>query len=174
MQHKLIGMRYLSILTLVLLGLTSCEPDYETNYSQDDYVYETDSIVHVDEIYSDGGTLPNWSPTFGTNDLVGTKWVIYRVREGYTTTTTSDTIEFTTDTKYTVNGVGHTFRTYNYSGITGSTNYQLNFNQLLTLGGSNYSGQVSLLFIEDGMIIGNEFHDLQNVSLVYRVWMRKI
>lgn len=167
-------MRYLSVLFVLVLGLTSCEPDYETNYSQDDYTYETDSLVHVDDIYTDGGVLDTWGTNFGTNDLVGTKWEIHRVMQGYANTYPSDTIEFVTDNKYTINGVGHDFRTYNYSGITGSTNYQLNFNLLSTLGGSNYSGQVSLLFIEDGVITGNEFHDLQNASLVYRVWMRKL
>lgn len=174
MGYKLIVMRYLSILFVLSLGLLSCEVENETNYSQDDYTYQEDSLVHVDDIYSDGGILPDWGASFGTNDLVGTKWEIYRIIQGYANSYVSDTLEFITDNKYTINGVGHDFRTYNYSGITGSTNYQLNINLLSTLGGSNYSGQVGLLFIEDGFIAGNEFHDLLNASLVYRVWMKKL
>ena len=169
------------IYTIILIGLTtltSCDPDEETVYAENqEMVVDTTYSEYPYNKYNDldydhMGTLPNWGTSFGVNDLVGTKWVITRVFNGYAYTMYSDTLKFINGTEYTLNSL--TPRTYTFSGITGSTNKSLTLNFLTTLGGSNYSGQVGLFFIQDGLINGAEFHDTQNQSLIYKIWVEKI
>ena len=170
--------KIIKICLLLVIGLTSCDPNDDTIYSENQTMGEDNSVnewnynQYADDNYSYEGTLDAWGPNFGVNDLVGTKWRVTRVYNGFALTLLSDTIEFISGTEYKLNDLSP--RTYTFSGITGSSNKSLSLNYFTTIGGSNYTGQVGGYFIEDGQINGAEFHDNQNVSLIFKVWMEKI
>lgn len=166
------------IFLFLVLGLVSCDPNDDTIYAQyqvmdgeveDDGTYNP----YDDTDYVYGGTLNNWSNNDETLNLTGTKWILSKWTLGFITEYPNDTIEFVNKNYYKVNDLA--VRTYTISNITGSTNKSLTFNYFYPLNGSGtYTGQVGHFFIEDGVINGGEFHDNQNTSLVYKIWMVKL
>lgn len=115
------------------------------------------------------GTLP-LSTSIQSNDLTGTRWVIYKYVKNLSTITCSDTINFKTKTYYTYNN--NAVRNYNLQYISGTGMYSLNLYDCYTLGGS-YSGQLLSTFIKDGQINALTMKNLYNSDKVI-VWLKKI
>jgi len=115
------------------------------------------------------GTLP-LPTTIQSNDLTGTRWVIYKYVKNLSTITCSDTLNFKTKTYYTYNN--NAVRNYNLQYISGTGMFSLNLYDCYTLGGS-YSGQLLSTFIKDGQINALTMKNLYNSDKVI-VWLKKI
>lgn len=128
------------------------------------------SYVYASEFGSSfNGTLP--LPTsVQSNDLTGTRWVIYKYVKNLSTITCNDTLYFKTKTYYTYNN--NAVRKYNLQYISGTGMYSLNIYDCYTLGGS-YSGQVLSTFIQDGQINALTINNIYNSDKVI-VWIKKI
>ena len=170
-------MRRFTVYIISIFALIGCNPDDSTNYSQyqdmtpdpkEDGIYSQ----YNDENYIYAGVLDDWGSNHGINDLVGTKWLISRIYNGYPYTTTDYTLTFLTGTTYQIDSLEP--RTYTFSDIVGVSDKSLTFNFFTPLGGSNYSGQVGAFFIEDGMVNGNKFYRYYDQSTVFKIWMEKI
>jgi hypothetical protein len=114
------------------------------------------------------GTLP--LPTLPSNDLTGTRWVIYKVIKNLNTVNCSDTLSFKSRTYYTLNNGA--IRNYNLQYISGTGMYSFTIYYCYTLGG-NYSGQILSTFIQDGQINALTMKNLYTNEKII-VWMKKI
>jgi hypothetical protein len=129
---------------------TSCVPD--VNYG---YVY--------------GGV---WnSPNSSTASLAGTTWVVTRYDQGMTPYYPNDTLDFISNSFYTINGSGT--RTYSLSNVVGNNNKSLSLYSFSTVGG-DYSGEVIGTFIDDGVVNNSQFVDMFDVNNTVTVWMTRI
>lgn len=162
--------KILFLLAITTLIFTSCTKEYvEPNYVE--IPEETIDTSAWNSGYGNGGTLP---PNGGqaVNDLIGTKWVLTKVVSAFATEFPNDTIDFVDGTHYTVNNGA--VRNYQLSNIPSSTNKDLSLYYFAPFGGSHYSGQVGLYFVNDGAINNVEFEDIQNPSSTIRAWLIKI
>jgi hypothetical protein len=156
------------ILVIATFGMTSCEKEEFGSYTT---APPTPPDTTTTTTYANGGTA-NFGGGNLNNELVGTQWVITKYVLGFNTADTPfDTLDFVSNTHYTVNGGA--VRTYTLSGITGSNNKSLTLNFLMTLGGGIYSGQVGKYFVSDGLIVAATFLDVDQNSKVFKVWMEK-
>ena len=114
------------------------------------------------------GTLP--LPTLPSNELIGSRWVIYKVVKNFNTFNCSDTLTFKSRTDYTLNNGA--VRNYTLQYITGTGMYSFSIYYCYTLGGS-YSGQILPTFIKDGQINGLTMKNLYNDEKII-VWMKQI
>ena len=169
---------FLMAISLILLitNLISCKKYYSDEdspyYNQGDEIDTINIDWHDQYVY--GGTLNNDINDINGSDgpLVDTKWVLNRVTIGYASTYPNDTIEFTNNKYYIVNSGG--IRLYTLSGLMGSTDKTLTLNYFFPFGGSNYSGEVGLYFVDDGIINNGEFIDTQNSNITIRAWFVKL
>lgn len=111
------------------------------------------------------------SSTTTTTTLVGTKWVVTKFIQNFVSTYPSDTLEFVSNTQYTING--STPRTYNLSGIVGNNMKSLSLYSFTTLGG-DWSGQVQSTFISDWAINNSDFTNILNTSTNVKLWMVRL
>ena len=163
-------MKKLLFLLVILVSLASCTKEvYEpmTQVPDEEYVDTTD----WKDQYSNGGTLPTTGANSG-NDLVGTQWVLTKMVSSFATEYPNDTISFTSNTEYTMNGGA--VRPYQLNSLPSSTNYDLSLYYFSPFGGSHYGGQVGFYFVSDGEINNVEFEDTQNSSTTIRAWFTKI
>jgi hypothetical protein len=110
----------------------------------------------------------------GTNEptIRGTKWVLSRYNNGLSGNVyPNDTLEFVTDTKYTINGGSE--KVYVVSNVIGNNNKSLSLYSLTTLGG-DYSGQIIGSYLDDGFINNAQFVDMFNVNNTVTIWMNRI
>ncbi len=137
--------------------------------------YQVSSPAPVDSNwqnqYPNSGTLPNWNGG-GDGDLKGTKWVLTRMVSGFATTTPNDTIEFKTNSQYSINN--GSLRQYLLTSSVASTNKTLSLYFFYPFGGSHYSGEVGSTFVSDGVIDNVEFKNIQNTTSKIRAWFVKI
>ena len=158
-------MRKLLCLFVIVLAFSSCEKEDFGQYKE---TVEEQAILDS-TIYANGGTIP--SVGAGTNDLVGTQWILTKYVAAFVTEYPNDTIDFITVNTYTVNGGAE--KTYALSGIPASTNHELSFYSFTSFGGSNYSANVGQTFVEDGEINNAEFHNIQNTTSKIRAFFIK-
>jgi len=159
----------LILLTIITLGFMSCK--------------KQDPLVPMEQVpeeqyqdstgnqYTNGGTLPNGGGT-GTNQLVGTQWVLTKMVSSFATEYPNDTISFVSNTEYTLNGGA--VRPYQLNSLPSSTNYDLSLYYFMPFGGSHYSGQVGYYFVDDGEINNVEYEDIQNTNTTIRAWFTKL
>lgn len=115
------------------------------------------------------------NPSLSNSDLHGTKWVVVKFYNGFGYDQPNDTLEFLTNGQYTVNGVTNNNRTYNVNTIVGNTSVNLNLNDFITMGGSNYSILTSSNFINDGVINGSQAEDILNTNSSNKfIWVDRI
>jgi hypothetical protein len=114
-----------------------------------------------------------WNPSItATSSLNGTKWVVTRYNNGLSGNVyPNDTLEFISNTYYTINGSSQ--RAYTLNGVAGNNMKSLTLYSFTTLGG-DYSGQVLGTFIDDWVINNSEFTDMFNVNNTVTVWMERI
>jgi hypothetical protein len=145
--------RYFSELTFIVAGgsCNDCQPDVSYGW-----VY--------------GGV---WDPVFATpTTLEGTKWVVTSYNNGLSGNVyPNDTLDFISQTKYTINGGPQ--RIYTLNNVVGNNMKSLSLYSFTTLGG-DYSGQVQSTFIDDWVINNSEFSDMFNVNNTVTVWMERL
>jgi hypothetical protein len=143
---------YFSTLTFVRQGTTctSCQPNALYGY-----VY--------------GGVIT--TPTTTTNDLVGTKWVVTKFYDGFANNYPNDTLDFVSNTQYTING--GTTTNYTMTSIFGNNMVDLTLYNFYTIGG-DYSGLVPDGFITNGQINSATFSDIFGTGNDKLVWMTRI
>lgn len=160
----------LFILAIGAFSLTSCHKEDIGPYV--DVPEETQNPPEWDSGYEDGGTLPNGGSQPTTNDLVGTQWVLTKLVSAFATEYPNDTLTFVDNTHYTLNNGA--VRNYQLSNIPNSNNKDLSLYFFAPFGGSHYSGQVGLYFVDDGEINNVEFEDIQDQSTTIRAWFQKL
>lgn len=172
-----------------IIEVLNCTPDYmnvkvvESSGSDGTFNYSfytiltftkvgstiTPVVTNVPYGYTYNGVLGNSTTT--TTTLVNTKWVVTKFIQNFVSTFPSDTLEFISNTQYTING--STARNYNVSSIVGSTMKSLSLYSFTTLGG-DWSGQVQGTFINDWVINNASFTNIMNTSPETRVWLTRI
>ena len=164
-------MKKLLFLFVIILSFASCKKEEPLVPMEQvpDEVY-ADSTAWQDQ-YNNGGTLPTGSSN-GTNDLVGTTWVLTKMVSSFATEYPNDTIRFTSNTEFTLNGGA--VRPYQLNSLPSSTNYDLSLYYFSPFGGSHYSGQVGFYFVDDAEINNVEFEDIQNTNSTIRAWFIKL
>jgi len=146
---------YYTVLTFVRAGYEcpSC-----TYTSQLDYVYNgVINLVNED--------VP------GYLQLEGTSWLVTRYDNGMTPVYPNDTINFLNGVTYNVNGSNT--NSYSLSNNVGNNLYNLTLYECVTFGG-NYSGQVSLSFIEEGELNNLSMDGIFGTSGSISVWLERI
>lgn len=129
----------------------------------------TPTINNAPADYSYNGVIGG--STTNTTTLVGTKWVVTKYIQNFVSTYPSDTLEFISNTQYTING--STPRTYNLSGIVSGSMKNLSLYSFTTLGG-DWSGLVQSTFINDWVVNNANFTNIMTTSSDTRVWMVRI
>lgn len=162
--------KLLFLFAIISLIFTSCKKEEFKPMEQ--VPEERQNNTPWENQYGNGGTLPGGGGTNIINDLIGTKWVLTKVVSAFATEYPNDTIEFVTNTHYTLNGGA--VRNYQLGTIPSSTNYDLSLYYFAPFGGSHYSGQVGSYFIQDAEINNVEFENIQNTSTTIRAWFIKI
>jgi len=153
------------------ISLTSCQKyEFEGPYDQVKDSTQVDTTTWS-TTYSNGGTLPTGTGTQNA-ELDSTVWVLTKYVSAFATEYPNDTLTFISNTKYTMNGGAE--RNYSLANIPSSTNKELSFYYFFPFGGSHYSGQVGLYFVDDGVLNNIEFTDIQNSSNTIRAWFVKI
>lgn len=153
---------------MMIIGLTSCKKDED--YEPWVNVPEQPDTTKWQDGYVGGGTLPNGTGT--GNKINGTKWVLTKMVTSFATEYPNDTLEFISNTQYTING--GIIRNYQLASIPSSTNYDLSLYYMSTFGGSHYSANIGYYFADDGEIENVEFHNIQNTTSTIRAWFKKI
>jgi hypothetical protein len=145
---------YYTILEFVKVGGSGVYETYKTPY---DFVYSG---------------VWNATPQPNTNDMTGQKWVVTRYNNGLSGNVyPNDTLEFTSQNKYKING--SPLKSYTLTNVTGNNMKSLSLYSFTTLGG-DYSGQVMSTFTTDGVINNSNFVDMFNVNNTVTVWMERI
>ena len=114
-----------------------------------------------------------WSPS-ATNEasIIGTKWIVTRYNNLLSGNVyPNDTLEFITNSKYTINGSSQ--KIYSISNVIGNNNKSLTLYSFSTLGG-DYSGQIIGSYLDDGFISNSQFVDIFNVNNTVTIWMERI
>ena len=171
-MKKIFKILVLVLLTLLLLLFCSCEKEPITpgNYQSGEPIETSDGWVTQYRYY---GVLPDWPTNVNNqNELVGTTWVLTKITTGFSTTFPNDTIRFVANTNYTLNNGA--IRPYQLTSSVSSTNKSLTFYYFQPFGGSHYSGQVGLYFVQDGEINQAEFNNIQNTTNTIQAWFEKI
>jgi len=162
-------MKHLLFILAIVFTLASCTK--EENFGQyKEEPINTYNAPHDSTMYTQGGTLPTVGA--GTNVLVGTTWVLTKYVSAFATEYPNDTIDFTTVTNYTING--GSIRVYALSSIPASINYELSLYYFFPFGGSNYSANVSGMFVDDWTMDNVEFHNIQNTTSTIRAFFTRI
>lgn len=144
---------FYSVLTFVKVGFTG-----------------TPVVSNVPTGYLYNGVVNGSTPT--TTSLVGTKWVVTKYIQNFVSTYPNDTLEFVSNTQYTING--STPRTYNLSSIVSSNMKSLSLYSFTTLGG-DWSGQVQGTFINDWVVNNSDFSNIINTNTSnVRLWMVRL
>ncbi len=149
-------MKKIIFLTLVLVGLLSCEKQVIEPGQQEPYV------------------TPNPTPQDSAYSLVGQTWVIKQYRIGEMGLPMDmmpvDTIKFITNNKYTYNSMSP----QNYGFYSVGSVYSLTLNYTIF---GYLTGNVNKVNLEMGVIIGGKFTDI-SIGVVnppnYYLWMEKI
>ena len=126
-------------------------------------------ITPVIEGYTYGGIINDVIET--STHLEGSVWIITRYDEGMTPYYPNDTLTFLSKVVYTINGNGG--YTYSLSNITGNNMHHLTLYDCSTLGG-NYSGQLSLSFIEAGEINNMTMNGVFGTNSTVQVWLEEL
>jgi len=151
-SHNGVNYHYFSTLTFKRIG-TTCSTC--TTESINGYTYS--GIV---------GTVIEEPTT-----LDGTSWIITRYDEGMAPYYPNDTLTFISQVVYTLNNTGG--YTYSLSNIAGNNMHSLTLYDCTTFGG-NYSGQLSLSFIEAGEINNVTMTGVFGTNGTIQVWMEKL
>ena len=151
-SHNGVNYHYFSTLTFIRVS-TNCN-NCETA-SLDGYIY----AGIINDVLE--------TPT----DLEGTSWVITRYDEGMTPYYPNDTLTFINKVVYTINGTGG--YTYSLSNIVGNNMHHLTLYECYTLGG-NYSGQLSISFIDAGEINNITMNGIFGTNGTLQVWMEEL
>jgi len=161
--------KYVGFLFIVLFVI-SCKKKQITpgNYSEST---PQETTTNWQSQYSNGGTLPNWNNN-SDSELKNTKWVLTKMVSGFSTSYPNDTIEFVTNTQYSINS--GSLRNYVLTSSVASTNKTLSLYYFYPFGGSHYSGEVGQTFVSDGVMDNIEFKNIQNTTSKIRAWFVKI
>ena len=164
-------MKNIVILIVFCLLIISCKKSTITpgNYATTQPVKDTSNWQNQ---YTNGGVVPTWTTNTGTNDLVGTKWVLTKIQNSLSITIPNDTIRFISNIYYTINNGA--VRNYQLTNSVASTNKTLSLYYFYPFGGSHYSGEVSGMFVIDGVINMCEFKNIQNTTTTLKAWFKKI
>lgn len=146
-----VNYKIFSTLTFVKEGETcnNCEPNTISGY-----VY--------------GGIISN---NTSQNSIVGTKWVVTKYYDGFSNNYPNDTLYFSSNTQYTING--GTYKNYTLSNNIGNNMSNLTLYGFYTIGG-DYSGMVPNTFVSDGQINSAMFTDVFNTNNDKLIWMTRI
>lgn len=138
-------------------------------------ITETNPTVPTNYLYQGVLGVGDDEPNLNTSDLHNTTWVVTKFYNGFGYDEPNDTIVFEPNGQYKVNGSTNNNRTYNVNTIVGNTSVNLNLNDFITMGGSNYSILTSPNFIEDGVVNGSQAEDILNTNSSNKfIWMEKI
>jgi len=168
--------KWLIIMILVIIiseVLSSCtkEPITPGNYGAGE-VPQADTTTWQSQ-FTNGGTIPSWPSQTYSNELVGTKWLLWKVSIGAVSTTKNDTIHFISNTKYQVNGV--TNINYSYTLYASQNNVTLTFKPFQPM---NYmlcsTNELGIGFANGPEITGVEFVNEYNVTSSFKAWFTKI
>lgn len=144
---------FYSVLTFVKLGFTG-----------------TPILTNVPNNYVYNGILGNNNTTNTT--LVGTKWVVSKFIQNFTSIYPNDTLEFISNTQYTINNSNP--KNYSLSTIIGNSGMKsLSLYSFTTLGG-DWSGQVQNSFISDWVINNSNFSNILGNNTDVKLWMVRI
>jgi len=144
---------FYSVLTFVKLGFTG-----------------TPILTNVPNNYVYDGILGNNNTTNTT--LVGTKWVVSKFIQNFTSIYPNDTLEFISNTQYTINNSNP--KNYSLSTIIGNSGMKsLSLYSFTTLGG-DWSGQVQNSFISDWVINNSNFSNILGNNTDVKLWMVRI
>ena len=179
-------MKYLIFILAISLLISSCtkktEDSYNeyTNYQQSDYE-DGEEETDVDDVdwrdeYLYGGVLDY---TIYINEIVGTKWLLWKYNDGFTDISMSDTIEFVNNTQYRVFvpslGVWSAVRKFTLSELPTNINQELTLYNFSPFGGSAYSAQLGGNFIEGGIINSAHFTNLYDSNTPQiKAWFTKV
>lgn len=119
--------------------------------------------------YTYGGVFSNNSST--QSSVVGTKWVVTKFYDGFSNNYPNDTLFFSSNTQYTING--GSYKNYTLSTNIGNNMSTLTLYGFYTIGG-DYSGMVPNSFVSDGQINSVSFTDVFNTNNDKLVWMTRI
>jgi hypothetical protein len=124
--------------------------------------------------YPNNGILPDWTiSTNNKNELVGTKWVLTKIINGFGTTIMYDTLNFVSNTKYYVGS--DTSNSALYTLYSSQNNMTLTFKPLISV---NYlhcsTDQLGVGFGSGNQIIGVEFVNLYDSNTKFKAWFTKI
>lgn len=147
-----VNYKIFSTLTFIKQGQTcnNCEPNTISGY-----------------VYS--GVFANVGPS--QNSIVGTKWVVTKFYDGFSNNYPNDTLYFSSNTQYTING--GTYKNYTLSTNIGNNMSNLTLYGFYTIGG-DYSGMVPSSFVSDGQINSVSFTDVFNTNNDKLIWMTRI
>jgi hypothetical protein len=166
--------------TLLLLSFvfyfSSCEKDDQIGpYGVAPEQKDTTSVL---DTYTHAGSTPNsnWTNQQIDNSIKGTVWVLFEVSQGYVRTPKSDTLNFITNTKYTLNSdtTKHIYSLYSTMG-----NSTITFNRFdpingLYLSANNFYESVFETTPVNGTILLNLKDNLSNNSETYKSEFKKI
>ncbi len=164
---------FLSLFSLLILF--SCSREEPWDY--DNIGYQPDPLNDINNgtvTYDNGGVISDdWDNNIVTNPLIGTTWVITRYTFNFNTSTyPNDTIKFITNNTYQFNS-STVNRTYSITRMTTNNRFSLRINFLPTLGGGVYTGELPIMFVEDGFVNKSKFVDIE-FDRNYYVWLEKI
>jgi hypothetical protein len=171
MKKLYIKITLLIILVLVIASSCNKESIVPGNYE----LGSIESYTTTNEIiYNSGGTLPTWvnGSSTDSSSIVDTRWVLWKLNNGFANTYPNDTINFISTTYYELNSNNNT-RNYNLTSNVASTNKTLTLYYFAPFGGSHYSGEIGFFSVEDGEINAAEFKNIQNTTMTIRAWFRK-
>lgn len=150
--------KLLTITILISLLFSSCTKQSVTigNYTNVNPPSQNNQTNYIN-----GGNVPTSTVT-SSNVAVGTNWVISYLKVGFTTMSVPlDTIRFVDNQYYTINnGAVKPYQLTN--GALSSYNLVLNF--FYPFGSGNYSGEVSLTFVTDGVINFCQFTNINSTQ----------
>ena len=154
-----------NILFLLIFGLllTSCKKDTITPGNYQAGTQPTNPPSNWQSGYGNGGVLPPWGNTTSNNEVVGTTWVLTYLKIGFATPPLpADTIRFTTNTSYTINGGA--VRSYQLSSGVTLSSKTLTQNYHYPFGSGNYAGEVATTFVADGVILNCQFKNINSTT----------
>ena len=174
-------MKYLFYLLMFGLLFGSCSKTNDsyneyTNYIPDTTGGETEVPHDWHDDYNYGGVLEYH---VYNNELVGTKWLLWKYYDGYAYTSTHDTVEFVTNTTYRVflstGSIWSAVRSYSLNTLPLNTNKELSLYFFAPFGGSCYSGQVGHYFVTDGVLNATHFTNLMDdTAPQMKAWFTKV
>lgn len=166
-------MKNLLFLISLIFLMTSCKKEVIT---PGNYTTTQPSQNNNGTSFTNGGTTPTWGNTTTNNDLVGTSWILIKVKTGAGVTTTySDTLHFKTNTLYTVGS--DTANKYQYVLQTVQNNVSLTFQPLEPINSLQCSTNqlgVGFAAVPSGTVIFATFTDPYNINSKFTAWFKKI